>query len=81
MPNDVELEEHRSEARLNLGRITYDCFLLKVHGDRVYCSKGIPLGRAKDGTADLASILRGVSFGVCKACEFFDGEEEPDEVS
>jgi len=73
---NTELEEQRSEARLNSGRITFDCFHLKMKNkNRVYCSKGKHLGRAKDGTADIISILKGVSLGVCKSCEFFDGGE------
>ena len=71
--DSIVYEERRSEARFHRGRITFDCFNLKVRGDRVFCSKSHLLSRAKDGTADLITILRGTCFGVCKKCKDYDG--------
>lgn len=77
--DSIQLEIQRSEARLSLGRITYDCYSLKLKGKgRVYCAKGKHLGRAKDGTADILSVLRGTLLGVCKGCGSFDGGEQDD---
>jgi len=57
------------EFRRRHGRITFDCFELKSSGKgRVYCSKGRLLGRAKDGSMDELSILRGITSGACKDC-------------
>lgn len=73
--DSAELEALRELRRKKSGRITFDCYTLKVRGDRVYCAKGYLLGRAKDGTADLATILTGILFGVCKDCRDYDGGE------
>ena len=74
--NSDELELRRELRRKRSGRITFDCYSLKVKGlnvKRVYCVKGHHLGRAKDGTADLVTVMRGILFGTCKTCKDFDG--------
>lgn len=75
--NSIELELMRDEARKKLGRISFDCYNLKLSpcfkGKRVYCAKGHPLGRAKDGTLDLMFVLRGMLAGACKECGDYDG--------
>jgi len=70
---DDKLEALRDQARERIGRITFDCFNLKIRGDRAYCSKGYLLGRAKDGTLALITVLRGVTSGVCKDCIDYEG--------
>ena len=73
-----ELEMERELARKKSGRISFDCFNLKASpyfkGKRVYCAKGHLLGRAKDGTLDLATVLRGILAGACKDCKDYDGD-------
>lgn len=68
-------EELRASRRKTLGRIAFDCFNLKVEGDRVHCAKGHFLGWSEDGTFDLTSVLKGVTPRVCKKCQDFDGSE------
>lgn len=70
-----ELEQQRAIKR-KTDRLTFDCFNLRCKGDRVYCSKGKPLGRAKDGSMILVSVLRGVTSGICRDCEDFASDKE-----
>ena len=57
------------EFRRRHGRITFDCFELRSSGKgRVYCSKGRLLGRAKDGSMNELSALRGITSRICKGC-------------
>ena len=69
------LEDQRNLRRLHQGRISFDCFNLKAREGRAYCAKGHLLGRAKDGTLDLTTVLRGVLSGACRNCKDFDGGE------
>lgn len=71
----LSAEELRNRRREKSGRITFDCFNLKVRGNRVHCACGYLLGRAKDGTADLNTVMRGILFGTCKVCKDYDGGE------
>ena len=68
------LDKIRDEKREKMGRLSYDCFNLKVKKDRVFCSKGKKLGCAKDGTLNFVSVIRGLTSGVCKNCKDFDGD-------
>ena len=72
----ARLENERDVKRIQGERLPFDCFHLKVRGDRVYCSKGYLLGRAYDGTMSLVMALRGNSISVCNRCEEYT-EDEP----
>lgn len=71
-----KLEQQRAEKRITGGRLTFDCFNLKCKGDRAYCSKGLMLGQAKDGSIALITVLRGITSGACKKCSWFTTDEE-----
>lgn len=72
------LEIQRGEQRKK-GKISYDCFHLKMKQvdfvDKVYCKKGYLLTRSRDGTATLTPILRGILLGTCKDCLDYDEED------
>lgn len=68
-------EEQRELARVNQGRLTFDCYHLKVAGDRCVCSKGHQLSPARDGGMILKDVLNGKTSGTCRDCEEFDGGE------
>lgn len=69
----ASLEITRDSKRKELGKLTFDCFQLKEKGDRAYCIKGHPLGRANDGTVPLRLVLGGLLARVCKDCKDYDG--------
>jgi len=69
------VEELRDSRRKRLGKIAFDCFNLKVRGNRTYCAKGHHLGQSKDGTLSLLPTLKGVTPSICKLCRDFDGGE------
>ena len=58
------------------GRLTLDCFSLKFRKDRAYCSRGRMLGRARDGSLALITVLRGITSGTCKDCGDYSSDEE-----
>jgi len=67
-----QLEDERDRKRGD-GRISYDCFHLKLRDNRVYCDKGKLLGPARDGSLSLLYVLRGVCSGACRECkEYYD---------
>jgi len=68
-------EEQRKLARVNLGRLTFDCYNLKVDDKRAVCSLGYRLSLARDGGMDLADVLNGKTSGTCIDCKEFDGGE------
>lgn len=55
-------------------RSLYQCLNAKVKGDRIYCAKGHPIGRANDGTVPLVSLVRGASLQrtICQDCSDYD---------
>lgn len=57
------------------GRVAFDCFNLKVADDRAYCAKGHSLGQSEDRTFPLRSVLMGITPGICRKCQDFDGGE------
>lgn len=61
------LEKLREEARRKR-RLVYDCDKAQVFGQRVVCSKGLPLSSAKDGGVPLARVLAGVTTAKCQNC-------------
>lgn len=71
------VRKEKRQSRKGTGRLTFDCFNLKYSedGNRAYCSKGKMIGRATNGSLALITVLRGITSGVCKDCEFFDTEE------
>ena len=70
-----KLEQVRTVKRKS-GRLTFDCLNLRCKDDRAYCSKGKLLGRAKDGSLDLLTVLRGMTSGTCKGCGDYSSDEE-----
>jgi len=70
------LEKQRDSVRESGKRLTFDCFSLKVKGDRAHCSMGIRLGQAKDSSLDIVTVLRGICSGSCKKCAYFNTEDD-----
>jgi len=71
-----KLEAQRDRMRQDGRRLTFDCLKLKCKDGRAVCSMGRMLGPAKDGSMDLNTVLRGVTPGTCKTCEYYETEEE-----
>ena len=69
------LERERNLKRIDDRRLTFDCMNLKCKGDRAYCSRGKRLGQSKDGSLYLISVLKGITSGTCRSCEYFTTEE------
>ena len=67
-----QVEGARNLTRRRTGRVAFDCFNLKVKGDRVYCAKG----HMGEQTYDLWKILEGYTPRVCEKCEDFDDKDE-----
>ena len=78
--NDLKLlerlENQRAIKRQSSIRLTFDCLNLKHRGDRAFCSKGIMLGQAKDGSLSLLAVLKGVISSSCKECKYFVSDED-----
>jgi hypothetical protein len=55
-------------------RSLYQCFNAHVKDDRIYCSKGYNIGRAKDGTIPLVKLARGAPLepSICQKCADYD---------
>jgi len=55
-------------------RSLYQCFNARVKGNRIYCSKGHRLGKAKDGHLPLVKLARGtpLEISTCQACTDYD---------
>lgn len=70
-----KMETQRDSMRSLGKRMTFDCFCLRYKGDRAYCSQGMRLGQARDGTISLKVVLRGITSGTCRDCTFFSTEE------
>jgi len=73
-PEATRLQNLRQKSRAKR-HITYDCLNNIVKGDRVFCKRGTPFGRGKDGSMMLITVLTGRSSGVCKKCMHFNGED------
>ena len=70
-----ELERMRT-VKGRTGKLTFDCLNSIVRGDRVSCSKGKLLGRSRDGSLALITVLRGITSGTCKGCGDYSSDEE-----
>ncbi len=71
----IRLEKQRDARRRANGRLSFDCYNLKFKGDRAYCSKGERLGRAKDGSMKLISVLQGITAGACIGCKNYTADK------
>ena len=71
-----KLDSQRIIKRQSSIRLTYDCLNLKHKGNRAFCSKGIMLGQAKDGSLSLLAVLGGIASGSCKECKYFVSDED-----
>ena len=78
--DDLELLEKLDSQRIinrqSSIRLTYDCLNLKHRGNRAFCSKGVMLGQAKDGSLSLMAVLKGIASGSCKECKYFVSDED-----
>ncbi len=76
-PQASELAKLRIAAR-GKRRIIYDCLNAIVYyypTDCVKCKMGNRLGRAKDGSMALTSVLAGRSALVCQECKDYDADK------
>ena len=75
-PVASELERKRDLARARKGKLTYDCYHLKVLrcGDRVACDTGKKLTPGTKGTLPLQTILNGRTCSVCYGCARYNGD-------
>ena len=69
-----ELEDQRDILRKSGKRMTFDCINNRVIEDRVVCKEGKSLGQSEDGSVALITVLRGITSGACKNCEYFETE-------
>lgn len=75
-PWSEQLREQREKARIKRV-IPFDCYNAKVHGLRVVCSHGFPLGRSRDGSVALGAVLEGKGSSRCQLCIEYDDAGEP----
>jgi hypothetical protein len=73
--NARNLDKKRQDARSSR-RIPYDCFNAIVKGDRVVCKRGYGIGRSKDGSMLLVTVLAGRSAKICQMCPDYDDDGE-----
>ena len=71
-----KLESQRATKRQSSIRLTFDCLNLKHRGNRAFCSRGVMLGQAKDGSLSLMAVLEGIASGSCKECKYFVSDED-----
>jgi len=71
-----KLESQRATKRQSSIRLTFDCLNLKHRGNRAFCSRGVMLGQAKDGSLSLLAVLKGVISSSCKECKYFVSDED-----
>ncbi len=60
-------------------RSLYQCANAKVKRERMYCAKGMGLGRSVDGTLSILKLQRGepLVFEICQECRHYDDMGPP----
>ena len=71
----IRLEKQRDARRRAKKRLSFDCYNLKFKGDRAYCSKGKRLGRARDGSMKLITVLQGITARACIGCKYYTADK------
>lgn len=68
----ARLEEKREELRQKGRRLSFDCFNLKVRGDRVICCKHPNVNLSLD------RVLKGYTAPICFVCLDYDDVDKAD---